>query len=266
VHTKLLNRTTRRVTVTPDGAAYYERVVRLLGDLDELDGSMTTSQASPKGRIRVDVGTSVATLIVIPALPAFHARYPDIQIDLGVSDRPVDLVAENVDCVVRIGEIADQSLIARRIGEMRFMTVAAPTYLARYGEPLQPSDLEKGHHVVSFLNSRTGRIFPLSMRFGEQEIEMTLPYVVSTNDGNAYVAAVLQGMGIAQVPEFMVQAHLAKGELKRVLVEWTMEPLPVHVVYPPNRHLSNKLRVFVDWIADLFASHDLIQRRSSLGR
>src|SRR5262245_6986317 len=114
IHTKLLNRTTRRVAVTPDGAAYYERVVRLLAELDELDGSMAVSQATPKSRLRVDVSTSLAPLVMIPALPAFHARYPDIQIDLGVTDRVVDLVGENVDCVVRAGELMDQSLIARR--------------------------------------------------------------------------------------------------------------------------------------------------------
>src|SRR6266567_2648380 len=115
LRTRLLNRTTRRVTVTADGAAYYERVISILADVDELDGSMTLSQASPKGKLRIDVGTSLALLIIIPALPDFHARYPDIQIDLGVSDRPVDLLSENVDCVLRAGSLTDQSLIARRI-------------------------------------------------------------------------------------------------------------------------------------------------------
>src|SRR5262245_44127234 len=131
LRTRLLNRTTRRVTVTADGAAYYERVVRILADMDELDGSMTLSQASPKGRLRVDVSGSIAMLCVIPALPEFHARYPDIQVEIGVTDRVVDLVAENVDCVIRAGTIADQSLVARRIGEMAFLTCAAPPYLAR---------------------------------------------------------------------------------------------------------------------------------------
>ena len=126
LRTRLLNRTTRRVTVTPDGAAYYERVVRLLADLDEIDGSMALSQASPKGRLRIDISGPLANLLLIPALWDFHARYPDIQIDIGVTDRPVDLVAENVDCVVRGGEITDQSLIARRIGEMSFLACAAP--------------------------------------------------------------------------------------------------------------------------------------------
>ena len=114
---KLLNRTTRQVTVTPDGAAFYERAVRLLSELEDIEASMSNAQANPKGRLRIDVGTSVAGLIIIPALPAFHARYPDIQVDIGVSDRPVDLISDNVDCVVRGGDLTDQSLVARRIGE-----------------------------------------------------------------------------------------------------------------------------------------------------
>lgn len=265
LRTKLLNRTTRRVTVTPDGAAYYERAVRLLADLDELDGGMTLSQASLKGRIRIDVSAALALLIILPALPEFHARYPEIQIDLGVTDRPVDLIAENVDCVVRAGDLTDQALIARRVGELRFITCAAPAYLARHGEPRHPKDLEKDHYVVSYFSTRTGKAFPLSFRRKGETVELVTRYVVSVNDGNAYLEAALVGMGVAQVPVFMAQQHLARGALQLVLTDWTMEPLPLHVVYPPNRHLSNKLRVFVDWIADLFATHDLIQRRSALG-
>lgn len=265
VRTKLLNRTTRRVTVTPDGAAYYERAVRLLADLDELDSGMSTSQASHKGRIRIDVSASLAMLVIIPALPGFHARYPDIQIDLGVTDRPVDLIAENVDCVVRAGDLTDQSLIARRVGELRFITCAAPAYLVRHGEPRHPKDLEKDHYTVGYFSARTGRVFPQTFISGDDEIEVPGRYVLSVNDGNAYVAAALSGLGVVQAPIFMVEQHLANGELQPVLTDWKIEPLPLHVVYPPNRHLSNKLRVFVDWIADLFARHDLIQRRMALG-
>ena len=144
VSTKLLNRTTRRVTVTPDGAAYYERALRLITELEELDGSMALSRINPKGRLRVDVGTSLAILVIIPALASFYERYPEIQIDLGVTDRPVDLVGENVDCVIRGGNLSDQSLIARRVAEMNFITCAAPSYLQKHGEPQHPSDLMSG--------------------------------------------------------------------------------------------------------------------------
>lgn len=263
LHTKLLNRTTRRVTVTTDGAAYYERVVRLLADLDELDGSMTLSQATPRGRLRVDVSASLALLIIIPALPAFHERYPDIQLDLGVTDRRVDLIGENVDCVVRAGELTDQSLIARRIGNLQFVTCAAPSYIERYGEPAHPSELEgSDHHMVSYFSSDSGRPIDLTFVSKDERIDINGRYVVAVNDGNAYIAAALAGLGVIQVPTFMAQEHIAAGKLRRVLNDWTSEPIPVHVVYPPNKHLSSKLRVFVDWIAEVFASDARLRRPS----
>jgi DNA-binding transcriptional LysR family regulator len=265
LRTKLLNRTTRRVIVTSDGAAYYERAIRLLADLDELDGSMTLSQAHPKGRLRIDVSASLALLVIIPALPAFHARYPDIQIDLGTTDRAVDLVGENVDCVVRGGELGDQSLVARRIGDMNFITCAAPAYLDRHGEPRHPAELETKHHGVGYFSPGTGRFHAFDFAMDGESHEVSPRYVIAVNEGNAYVAAGLAGLGIIQAPEFIVQAHLETGALRRVLAAWTSEPVPLHVVYPPNRHLSNKVRVFVDWIADLFASDELIRRRAAPG-
>lgn len=259
LRTRLLNRTTRRVTVTPDGAAYYERVVRILADLDELDGSMMLSQASPKGRIRIDVSASLAISILIPALPDFHARYPDIQIDVGVSDRPVDLIAENVDCVVRGGEITDQSLIARRIGELSFMTYAAPSYLARYGEPRHPQDLNGEHYIVRYFSAETGRHWPFTFALDGETLEVYGRYIAAFNDGNSYVAAAVAGLGIIQAPPFMIHQHLLSGALRPILTAWKAEDLPLHVVYPPNKHLSTKLRIFVDWIAELFANHKLIR-------
>ena len=254
LRTKLLNRTTRRVTVTADGAAYYERAIRILADVDELDGNMSLSQASPKGRLRIDISASLAMLIMIPALPRFHSRYPDIQIDLGVTDRPVDLIGENVDCVVRAGEITDQSLIARRIAEFHFINCATPAYLARHGEPRHPAELERDHTVVGYFSSSTGQPFALDFRRGEETHEISAPYVVAVNDGNAYVAAGLAGLGITRAPLFMVKDHLASGALVPVLRDWTSDPVPLYVVYPPNRHLSTKLRVFVDWVAEVFGA------------
>ena len=138
LHAQLLNRTTRRVTVTMDGAAYYERALRVLGEIDELDQSMASSQARPSGRLRIDVSASFATDIILPALPGFHARYPEIQIDMGLSDRPADLIGENLDLAIRAGAIDDQSLIARRIGEMMLITCATPGYLTKHGTPQHP--------------------------------------------------------------------------------------------------------------------------------
>jgi DNA-binding transcriptional LysR family regulator len=259
VSAKLLNRTTRRVTVTPDGAAYYERSVRLLSELEELDGSMAMSQINPKGRLRVDVGTSLAILVIIPALASFYERYPEIQIDLGVTDRPVDLVGENVDCVIRGGNLSDQSLIARRIAEMNFISCASPSYLQRYGEPQQPADLKNGHHVVNFFHPRSGRPMPLDFIVGNERVEINANYQIAVNDSLAYVTAGVEGLGVIQAPLFMLDKELQSGRLIQVLKDWKSETISIYVVYPPNRHLSNKLRVFVDWVADLFASHSLLR-------
>jgi DNA-binding transcriptional LysR family regulator len=249
LRTKLLNRTTRRVTVTPDGAAYYERALRLIADLDELDSSMAAAQTSPKGKLRIDMSGAVAQAFVIRALPDFFARYPDIEIDFGVSDRQTDLIGENVDCVIRVGELIDQSLIARKVADMPMVTVAAPSYLERFGEPKHPAEIETKHQVVSFLSTRTGRQIAMEFARGEERLEIRGRHRVALNEGNSYVMAAAAGMGIAQSPYFMAEPDLAEGRLKLILTDWTTSPLPMHVVYPPNRHLSNKLRVFVDWIA-----------------
>lgn len=264
LHAKLLNRTTRRVTVTMDGAAYYERALRVLNEIDELDGSMASSQARPSGRLRVDVSAPLAMRVIIPNLPGFHARYPDIQIDLGLSDRPADLLAENLDCAVRAGEIADQSLIARRIGEMYLVTCASPSYVQRHGEPQHPTDLEGDHFIVGYRYAGTSRTAPFTYADGKESHEIRGRFVVSLNEGTGYVAAALAGLGIVQAPTFMVQEDIAAGRLVPLLTNWCSTPKPLHIVYPPNRHLSNKVRVFVDWLAELFAKDDLIQRRSSL--
>lgn len=263
LHTQLLHRTTRRVGVTPDGAAYYERALRLIADLDELDRSMMRSQASPSGRLRVDVGASTARLVIVPALCDFHKRYPDIRIDLGVTDRPVDLIAENVDCVIRAGDLTDQSLIARRIAELDFLNCASPLYLERHGMPAHPRDLEESHYAVGYFSTRTGRPYPLNFNRGGERLEFPGRSIVSVNDSNAFVAAGLAGLGVLQTPRFMVEEALAGGALLPVLPEWSTDALPLYVVYPPNTHLSNRLRVFVDWIADRFAGDALLARRSA---
>lgn len=263
LRTQLLHRTTRRVNVTPDGAAYYERAMRLLADLDELDGSMTQSQVSPSGRLRVDAGTAVARHCIVPALHRFQERYPDIHIDLGVTDRPVDLIGENVDCVIRGGTLTDQSFIARRIAELEFVTCASPSYIQRHGEPRHPSDLEDGHFVVGYFGTRTGRPQPLNFTAKGERLELSGRSLVAVNDGNAYATAGVAGLGLIQAPRLMVRQELEAGTLRQVLTDWTTDSLPLYVVYPPNTHLSNRLRVFVDWVADLFATDETISRRSA---
>lgn len=251
---RLLNRTTRRVTVTPEGAAYYERTSRVLNDIDDIEASMTNARANPSGRLRVDVGSTIAGLIVIPALPDFFARYPDIQLELGVGDRPVDLLGENVDCVIRGGEIAE-SLVARRIANLELVTVASRGYVERHGMPAHPQEIEERHTMIAFVSPRTGQLFPEIFEKGGERVEFMAKRRVTVNEGNALLAAVLAGLGISQTARFAAARHIASGELVEVLPEWKHPVVPLHVVYPPNRHLSAKTRAFVDWTAQLFSKH-----------
>lgn len=253
---RLLNRTTRKVNVTADGAAFYERVLRLLADLDDAETSLSQASRLPRGRLRVDVPSPLARMILVPALPEFHARYPEIQLDMGVSDRMVDLIDENVDCVVRGGELTDQSLAARRVGDLQLGVYAAPGYIERAGSPSHPGELENSHHrIVGFLWSRSGKTFPYAMHRHDDSIKVRGRYVLSVDDGNSYLAAGVAGLGILWLPHYMARDHLARGELVQLFEEWRLDPMPLFVAYPPNRHVSAKLRVFIDWVVELMAQH-----------
>ncbi|MBX8541890.1 LysR family transcriptional regulator [Pseudomonas cichorii] len=260
---KLLNRTTRKVNVTADGAAYYERVVRLLADLDDAETSLSSASALPRGRLRVDVPSPFASTILMPALPDFHARYPDIQIDMGVSDRIVDVIGENVDCVVRGGDLTDQSLMARRVGDLRLGVYAAPSYLERVGTPSHPRELEDSHHrIVGFLWARTGKALPYAMQRDGESLQVHGRYVLAVDDGNAYLAAGLAGMGVLWVPDYMARTHVERGDLVPLFRDWRMDTMPMYVAFAPNRHISLKLRVFIDWVAELMTQHaPVIDRR-----
>ncbi|KWU49688.1 LysR family transcriptional regulator [Pseudomonas palleroniana] len=253
---RLLNRTTRKVNITADGAAYYERVIRLLADMDDAETSLSSASTAPRGRLRVDVPSPLARMVLIPALPGFYARYPEIQLTMGVSDRIIDIIGENIDCVVRGGEITDQSLVARHVGDLKLGIYATPGYLQRFGKPAHPRELEDGRHsTVGFLWSRTGKALPYTLQRGEEIIEVQGRPLLIIDDGNAYLAAGLAGLGVLWLPQYMAKPHLASGELLPLFEEWQMEPMPMYLAFPPNRHVSTKVRVFIDWVIELMAEH-----------
>jgi DNA-binding transcriptional LysR family regulator len=262
---RLLNRTTRKVNVTADGAIYYERAVRLLADLDDAETSLSHASVSPRGRLRVDVPSPLACTVLVPALPDFHAQYPDIQIDLGASDRMVDLIGEGVDCVVRGGELTDLSLMARRVGDLRLGVYAAPSYLKSVGAPAHPQELAGPHHyIVGYSWARIGKAMPYAMRRNGERINVQGRHVITVDDGNAYLAAGLAGLGVLWLPDYMARKHVACGELTSLFPDWRLDPMPLYVAYPPNRHVSVKLRVFIDWVADLMEQHaPIIDRRDA---
>jgi len=251
---KLLNRTTRQVSVTADGAAYYERCVRILAEVEETEHVLSRTATSPRGRLRVDVPASFGRHILIPALSDFFARYPDIALELGCSDRVVDLIEEGVDCVVRGGELPDSTLVARRVGTLDFITCATPDYLSRFGVPQHPRDLAR-HKCVNYFSAKTGKMYDWDFVQNGERIVLPVQGHISVNDSDAYIAAGRAGLGIIQAALAQVKAELEKGSLVQILADWRTNPLSIYIMYPQNRHLSTKVRVFVDWVAEILAQH-----------
>ena len=255
---RLLNRTTRRISLTPDGAAYYDHSQRILADVEETEACFQEAAVRPQGKLRIDVPASVGQRILVPALCEFHTRYPDIELVLGMSDRRVDLVQEAVDCVIRGGELEDSTLVARRIGSFQFLTCAAPSYLARNGVPHSLDDL-KNHSALNYFASRSGRNYNWDFVVDGQVHEIEMPGIVSVNDSNAHLALALQGFGLIQAARFIALPHVLAGELIEVMPQYKPQVLPISLLYPQSRQLSPKVRVFSDWVAELFARCPLLR-------
>jgi LysR family transcriptional regulator, regulator for bpeEF and oprC len=262
---KLLNRTTRRVTVTPDGAAYYERAAAILADVRSAEEALQGHSTAPRGRVRVDAPTLIARSVIVPALPGFYAQYPQVELALACNERHFDLVAQAIDCALWIGEVADVHLVSRRVGFVYLATCAAPAYLASHGRPLHPRELAQ-HRCINHFSPRTSETIEWVFSKGRERLQAVFPGYLALEDENSYVSAAEAGLGIAQIPAFVLKEAMERGTLELVLADWLPEPSPLHVVYPENRHLSRKVRVFVDWLAALIADHDGIQLRSTLPR
>jgi len=248
---RLLQRTTRKVSLTLEGEIYLARCVRLLSELDDMNGLFGGPGA---GTIRVDMPERLARTQIIPRLPEFLQSYPEIKVRIGARDRFVDLVGEGIDCAIRVGTLRDSSLIARRLGELAQINVGAPAYLARHGVPLTPADLQ--HHLaVHFFSSQSGRDLDWTYWRDGQDHVVPMRSTVSVSSSDAYTASCLAGLGLIQAPRLGLEALLASGELVEVLPDWRAAPLPVSIVYAHNRHLSGRVRVFVDWVAAVLQVH-----------
>ncbi len=253
VRIKLLKRTTRSVQVTTDGAAYYESVSRWLRELDDIDSAFDSGREKPRGQIAVDVSAWVASAILIPALPSFYAEFPNIRIELGVSDRTVHLIRENADCVIRGGPLHDQTMVGRLLGESRWMTAASPEYLERFGTPMHPNDLTNGHLLIHHQLAASGRPLPFNFVRNAEELQVDGASVLSVNESNAHLAAGLAGLGVLRSFEWKLRPFIASGQLMAFLEDWNPPPYPFHVLYPPNRFMNMRLRVFIDWLVKIFA-------------
>ncbi|HCM9621396.1 TPA: LysR family transcriptional regulator [Enterobacter cloacae subsp. cloacae] len=253
---RLLERTTRHVHLTHDGEAYYHRCVQLLADLEEADGAFR--DAKPSGLLRANLQGTLARHFVVPALGEFMAEYPDITLHLEEDDRLVDLVREGVDCVLRAGALADSSLIARQIARLEQVTVASPAYLARHGTPQTLDDLQRqGHLAVAYIARPHGRSASLDFRVGQDILERQLPTRISVTGADLYTGAALAGLGIVQVPRYRIAQALAQGRLTVLLADHPPPPMPVSVLYPQNRQLSPRVRVFTQWLAARLSAKEM---------
>ena len=247
---QLLHRTTRQVSPTLDGVAYYQRCVLLLADLEEAEGLFRSSQ--PKGTLRVEMPAAVGRLVVLPALPEFTDRYPQIELEVGLNDRPVDLIREGVDCVIRGGLTMDDSLVARPLVQMDQVTCASPAYLLAHGVPQSLDDLS-GHQVVEYFSSASGKRYGLEFQVGDLVRLPDLPKRLAVNSAEGYLAACVAGYGLVQTPHYHVAQLLREGRLQEVLSDCLPPRLALTALYPQHRQLSPRVRVFVDWLVELCA-------------
>src|SRR5471030_40359 len=258
---RLLQRTTRRLSLTPDGAAYYEHCVRLLSDLDAMESSFHVNVRQPRGKLRLDIPAVLGRVLIMPALFEFQKRYPEIELMVGMSDKPIDLIQESVDCVIRVGELQDSSLVARRLGDHHMVTVASPAYLERCGTPQTLADLQH-HSAINYFWGRTGRIMDLTFVVDGRPVLVKMRGKIAVNDTAVYLSGCLRGVCTAQTPIRLTATHLRNSEAVEVLPQHKPLSLPISAVYPHNRHLSPTLRVFVDWAVDLFDNNALLYGRA----
>jgi len=251
LRTRLLQRTTRQVSPTLDGEAYHRRCLAILAEIEDAEAGF--GDAKPRGLLRVDVHGTLARHFVLPGLPRFLARYPDLQLHIGEGDRLVDLIREGIDCVLRVGDLQDSAMVGRRIAELDEATCASPAYLDEHGTPQSPDDLA-GHRMIGFISSATGSFFPLEYCAAGALRQITLPVTVSVAGAETNVAAARLGLGLIQVPRYHVQADLDAGTLVEILRGYPSPARPVSLLYPRNRQLSPRVRVFIDWLSREFAA------------
>lgn len=275
LNVRLLQRTTRHVSPTLDGEAYYQRCLRIIADIE--DAEMAFAHAKPRGLLRIDVQGTLARHFVLPQLPDFIAQYPDIELFISEGDRLVDLIREGIDGVLRVGNLQDSDMVARRVALLPQVTCASPQYLQQHGTPELPTQLS-GHQMVGFRSSATGGLLPLEFSshsslgayptvrsahslsapyLSSETLQVKLPAVLSVTGAESFVAAARLGLGMIQVPRYHIAPDLAAGTLIEILPEFPPPPMPVSFLYPHSRQLSPRVRIFSDWLSQLFLTAEI---------
>jgi LysR family transcriptional regulator for bpeEF and oprC len=248
--TKLLNRTTRKVSLTADGRAYYERCARILQDIDETESEVSGKHGVLRGTLRVDAPPLFARFVLIPALPKFLAAHPGLSLDLRLRDQLSDLVGEGIDCAIRVAKLADSSLVARRLGPTRLITVAAPEYLARHPAPRAPEDLA-GHNCIGFRLAHLGRPATWLFRRAGEKVLLEPKGNLVCDTGEAHLAAALAGIGVIQTLSVVAPGLTERGKLVPLLEEWTAAGPPMSLVYAPGKPVPAKIRTFADFVVSM---------------
>lgn len=247
--TPLLRRSTRSLSLTEAGERYLAACQAILADIAAAENDVSATTQAPRGRVRVDMPGTIGRAIVVPRLIEFEARYPDIEVVLGLSDRPADLIYEGIDCAIRSGALADSTLVARPLGQLTWLTCASPKYLKRFGEPESVAALAS-HRVVNYLSNATGRPLDWRFRVAGKTMSVALPSRYAVNETEAYLHCGLEGLGLIQLSELAAAVYLRSGRLREVLADARCAPVPISIVYPQARATA-AVKTFVDWVIEI---------------
>ncbi|KVN53116.1 LysR family transcriptional regulator [Burkholderia anthina] len=253
---QLLQRSTRRVSVTSAGAAYYTQCVTILSDIATAEAAISLAAITPRGRVRVDLPGAIARALIVPNLPRFAKQFPEIDLVLKLNDKPIDLVEDGVDCVIRSGVLSDSNFVAKRIGMLHWITCASPSYLERFGSPREIDDLHK-HFAVNYLSPSSGRPIEFTFDINHKHVTVHMPGQFSVNETGTYLDCALEGLGLIQVSEIIAAPYLRTGRLREVLSHIRRQPVPISVVFPAGKHRPAAVRTFVEWITALFDKYEL---------
>jgi LysR family transcriptional regulator for bpeEF and oprC len=253
---RLLFRSTRALNLTDDGESFYHRCKDLLADLDEAVDALGYARTKPRGKLRVAMNVSVGRAGLIPNLADFEARYPDIRLELSMSERNIGLIEEGIDCAIRMGELEDSNLVARKLGYFSNVLCASPGYLARHGTPTCLDDLKR-HQCINYLYPTNGRAYQWQFDSPDGPVALDVDAHLLINDGESVIQAAIAGLGIIQVPHWLAAGPIGHGKLQVIMEDTISTGSPVWIVYPQKKHLSARVHAFIDWVQELFRRDNL---------
>ena len=249
---RLLHRTSRKITLTPQGEYYYRGCVGLLAQADLLDSGLQTQNSQKRGQLNVELPAALAYCLIMPRLSEFTSRYPDIQVNINTANRTADLAEERIDCVIRIGPLQNDSLIARSLGTLPRMVCASPDYLQQFTHPKHPAELASRHQLIQVRSAQTRRMFEHRLHRGSESVTLCGQWQIAVNDAMAALIAAKAGAGIVTTYQFLVADAVSRQQLEVLFPDWQPDPVPIHIAWPENKSMPLRVRVFVDWVIELF--------------